>query len=68
MLKQGDEKIIAVTDKVIGKNEKPDEELAFGVERRVKIDLSQDVANALVNSFGEDYDVRVKYRLIGLAD
>ncbi len=68
LITQGDEKIIAVTDKVIGKNEKPDEELAFGVERRVKIDLSQDVANALVNSFGEDYDVRVKYRLIGLAD
>lgn len=68
LITQGDEKIIAVTDKVIGKNEKPDEELAFGVERRVKIDLNQDVANALVNSFGEDYDVRVKYRLIGLAD
>ena len=68
LITQGDEKIIAVTDKIIGKNEKPDEELAFGVERRVKIDLSQDVANALVNSFGEDYDVRVKYRLIGLAD
>lgn len=68
LITQGDEKIIAVTDKIIGKNEKPDEELAFGVERRVKIDLSQDVAAALVNSFGEDYDVRVKYRLIGLAD
>lgn len=68
LITQGDEKIIAVTDKIIGKNEKPDEELAFGVERRVKIDLSQDVANALVNSFGEDYDIRVKYRLIGLAD
>ena len=68
LISMGDEKIIVVADKVIDAGEKPSEAVVDGVKRRAKIDLSQDVATALINNFGEDYDVRVKYRLIGLAD
>ena len=68
LIPQGEEKIIAVADKIVDKGENPSDAVIDGVKRRARIDLSQDVASALVNSFGEDYDVRVKYRLIGLAD
>ena len=68
LISLGEEKIIAVADKVTDAGEKPSEAVIDGVERRARIDLSQDAAASLVNSFGEDYDVRVKYRLIGLAD
>lgn len=68
LLTQGDSKIIVVTSKIIGANEKASEAILDGVKRRAKIDLAQDLSNQLVSSFGEDYDVRVKYRLIGLAD
>ena len=68
LISLGEEKIIAVADKVTDAGEKPSEAVIDGVKRRARIDLSQDAAASLVNSFGEDYDVRVKYRLIGLAD
>ena len=68
LISLGEEKIIAVADKVTDAGEKPSEAGIDGVKRRARIDLSQDAAASLVNSFGEDYDVRVKYRLIGLAD
>ncbi len=38
------------------------------VARRTKMDLANDYAYALIEDFGSDYDVRVKYRLLGLAD
>ena len=44
----------------------PDEVEA--VARRAKMDLTADYANQLIEDFGSDYDVRVKYRLLGLAD
>lgn len=68
LISLGEEKIIAVADKVTDAGEKPSEAVIDGIKRRARIDLSQDAAASLVNSFGEDYDVRVKYRLIGLAD
>lgn len=68
LITQGDNKMIVVASKIIGASEKPSEAVLDGVKRRAKIDLAQDFASQLVDSFGEDYDVRVKYRLIGLAD
>lgn len=58
--------LIAVTDKIINPNEQAqtDEELI----RQTKLDLSQEYANRLLSDFSSDYDVRVKYRLLGLAD
>jgi len=38
------------------------------VAKRVKMDLTSDFANQLIEDFASDYDVRVKYRLLGLAD
>lgn len=68
LLTRGDSKMIVVASKIIGANEKASDAILDGVKRRAKVDLAQDFASQLVSSFGEDYDVRVKYRLIGLAD
>ena len=38
------------------------------LERRLQLDLGQEAEDALIKSYGQDYDVRVKYRLLGLAD
>lgn len=35
---------------------------------RLNLDLTQEAAAALIDSYGKDYDIRVKYRLLGLAD
>ena len=46
----------------------PSQEDIEKVSRRTKMDLTNDYAYALIEDFGSDYDVRVKYRLLGLAD
>ena len=46
----------------------PSQEEVQQVTRRTKMDLANDYAYALIEDFGSDYDVRVKYRLLGLAD
>lgn len=38
------------------------------IEQRLKLDLAQEAAAALIDSYGKNYDVRVKYRLLGLSD
>lgn len=43
-------------------------EEAEAAAKRVKMDLTADYASQLIEDFGSDYDVRVKYRLLGLAD
>lgn len=58
--------IIALTDKIINKDApKADKDAVF---RKAKLDLYQNYANRLLTDFSKDYDVRVKYRLLGLAD
>ncbi len=58
--------IIALTDKIINKDTpKADKDAIF---RKAKLDLYQNYANRLLTDFSKDYDVRVKYRLLGLAD
>ena len=58
--------LIALTDKIINPSSelKTDDELL----RQTKLEMSQEYANRLLSDFSSDYDVRVKYRLLGLAD
>ena len=59
--------IIAVaTDVQAGS--KPSADDVEAVSRRAKMDLTNDYAEQLIDSYGSNYDVRVKYRLLGLAD
>lgn len=59
--------IVAVATDVAPVKEPSSEEVQQ-VARRTKMDLANDYAYTLIEDFGSDYDVRVKYRLLGLAD
>ncbi len=59
--------IIAVATDVAS-TVKPSQEEIDTVARKAKMDLTNDYAYTLIEDFGSDYDVRVKYRLLGLAD
>ena len=58
--------IIALTDKII--NASTSEEKSETVLRQMKLELAQEYAHHLLSDFSSDYDVRVKYKLLGLAD
>ncbi len=59
--------IIAVNTQIIPDNNISDNDIN-AVKRSTRLDLSQDMAKTLVDDYGSDYDVRVKYRLLGLED
>ncbi len=59
--------IIAVADKEAQPRTLSAEETDL-IAKRLNLDLTQEAAAALINSYGKDYDVRIKYRLLGLAD
>lgn len=59
--------IIAVNTQIIPDNNISENDIN-NVKRSTRLDLSQDLAKTLVDDYGSDYDVRVKYRLLGLED
>ncbi len=59
--------IIAINTQIIPDNNIGDNDIN-AVKRSARLDLSQDMAKTLVEDYGSDYDVRVKYRLLGLED
>jgi len=58
--------IIAVTDKII--NATNDVKSNDKVQQKTRLDLYQEYANRLLSDFSSEYDVRIKYRLLGMAD
>ncbi len=59
--------IIAVADGDYKPKKLSDNDMNI-IEQRLKLDLAQEAAAALVDSYGKNYDIRIKYRLLGLAD
>jgi len=57
---------IVLTHKIINTSDKA--ETDDTVLRQATLDFGQEYANRLLSDFSSDYDVRVKYRLLGLAD
>jgi len=58
--------LIVVMNKII--NTKTDTASNDEILRKIKLDLYQEYANRLLADFSSDYDVRIKYRLLGMAD
>lgn len=58
--------IIALTDKII--NTPVAVSSNDTVIRQTRLDLAQEYANRILSDFSSDYDVRIKYKLLGLAD
>lgn len=64
----GDEFIIAVPSKVIQAGRKPAAKEMEALRRVYLADISQTIADELIQSYGSDYDVRIKYRNLGLEE
>ena len=67
-LKHGEEQIIAVNTKVINSKVKPSRGDLVSTSYQASIALSQDMVQQLIKDYGTNYDVRVKYKNVGLAD
>lgn len=65
VLSNNDKRFIVVTDKIINPATADTDETVL---RQAKLDFAQEYADRLLSDFSSDYDVRVKYRLLGLAD
>jgi len=59
--------VIAVTDRDAAPREMTEQDMDV-INRRLNLDISQQAASQLINSYGDKYDVRVKYRQLGLED
>ena len=59
--------IIAVTDRQASPRNLTEDDMEL-IDKRLQLDLQQEAAAAIINSYGQDYDIRIKYRLLGLAD
>ena len=67
LINLGNRHIIAVADRDADARQLSDQDMEI-LTRRLNLDLTQQAASALIDSYGKNYDVRVKYRLLGLAD
>lgn len=61
-------KIIAVTKTILRDNHKLSDMEKATLKARAENNFAGDAANALVDDYASSYDVRVKYKLLGLAD
>ena len=64
----GDAKIIAVTSEVVKDTHKLSQQEKADIRNKVRNELVSEAAETLTQSYAQDYDVRVKYKLLGLAD
>ena len=62
-----DKTIIAVVDSDASPRELSEQDMDI-INRRLSLDLRQEASSQLINSYGNKYDVRVKYRQLGLED
>ena len=53
---------------MINSNVKPSRGDLISTEYQASVAISQDMAQQLINDYGTNYDVRVKYKNVGLAD
>lgn len=68
VIKLGEEQIIAVNTKVINSKAKPSRGDLISTRYQASVALSQDMAQQLINDYGTNYRIKVKYKNVGLAD
>lgn len=67
LIEQNGTHIVALAVKDADPRSLSDEDMDI-ISRRLNLDLAQEASSALIRSYGKDYDIRVKYRLLGLED
>ena len=68
LITKGNKQIIAVAESASSHEKKLSAEEKVLLEKQVNYSYVSDLANRLLNDFARGYDVRVKYRLMGLQD
>lgn len=68
VVRSDDVQLVIVPTQVIRANSSLSKEELEVLRSKVKADISQDSANTLINAYGDNYDVRVKYKYLGLTD
>ena len=63
-----DGRIIAVTSEVVKYNHKLSNQEKADIQNQFQNQLADETAKVLVDGYAQEYDVRVKYKLLGLAD
>ncbi len=64
----GDEFVIAVPAKIIQADKMPPEKEMNALRSQYLTDLTQTIADELIQSYGSEYDVRIKYRNLGMEE
>ena len=64
----GDMQMIVVADRIINDKHRLSPEEENVLLRKAQFGLIQDASTQMVNSFGHDYDIKVNYKSVGLAD
>ena len=62
------DKIIAVTTKVVEDNHQLSDSEKADIRNKFRREFDSEISEQLINSYSSDYDVRIKYKLLGLAD
>lgn len=62
------DKIIAVTTKVVEDNSQLSDSEKADIRNKFRLEFDSEISEQLINSYSSDYDVRIKYKLLGLAD
>ncbi len=68
MIELGSKKVIVIPTQIISDSRKLSAAEIDAIKARTQQTLAAEAANAIVDTYAEDYDVRVKYKLLGLAD
>ena len=68
VIRNDDIQLLIVPSKVIKAEVNISDDEMEVLRSKIKADISQDYANTLINAYGNNYDVRVKYKYLGLTD
>ena len=68
VIRRDDVQLIIVPSQLIKANENVGKEEMDVLRSKIKADMSQNCADTLINAYGSNYDIRVKYKYLGLTD
>lgn len=68
LIEQDGDKLIVTTAKIVKDTHKLSDQEKADIRNSVRMDLTSEAANLLIENYSKDYDVDVNYKLLGLAD
>ena len=68
LIEQDGDKLIVTTAKIVKDTHKLSDQDKADIRNSVRMDLTSEAANLLIENYSKDYDVDVNYKLLGLAD